>query len=82
MSASPRAAPAVAPNRGSELLVAYLAEYELSYSAAGRLFKCARSYVSHLVRCRATPGIQLAARIEEATSGRIPCRAWTEDPES
>ena len=69
-----------ATNKGALLLGAYLKEHGLSYTDAAKLFECARSYVSHLVKCRATPGMSFAARIEEATGGEIPCISWRQEP--
>jgi hypothetical protein len=66
------------PNRGAVLFAAYLVEHSLSQSQAGKLFGVAKSYVGLLANARATPGLGLAALIEEKTSGTIPCRSWKE----
>jgi transcriptional regulator with XRE-family HTH domain len=55
-------------------LIAILDNRGWSNAEAGRLFHCAPSYVSMLKSGATTPGLALAARIEEVTG--IPCAEW------
>lgn len=54
----------------------FMEERELTNVTAGKLFDCAPSYLTMLRRGHATPGLDLAARIEKITG--IECRAWVE----
>jgi len=66
------------PNRGALLFARWLAEEGLSQARAAERLKIAKSYIGILVNSRNKPSLVLAARIEEVTGGRIPCRSWTE----
>jgi hypothetical protein len=60
------------------LLARWLKSKKLSHPEAALLFEVSKSYIGLLVNSRNTPGLAAAARIEKATAGKIPCRAWTE----
>jgi plasmid maintenance system antidote protein VapI len=65
-----------ATNRGSRLLSDYLTREKLTVSAFATTVASTKSYISMLRLGRVTPGLRLAARIQDKTG--IPCDAWLE----
>lgn len=57
-----------------ERLAEYLKQHNLSGQAAAKIFNCVPSYISMLVAGKATPGLELAARIQRITG--IECMTW------
>ena len=72
--------PKVKPNRGGHLLKAWLDLHEQTQTDFARSVICTKSYIGLLLDALATPGLHLAVRIEKATDGFIPPRAWYEPP--
>jgi hypothetical protein len=57
-----------------ERLAEYLRDHNLSGQTASKIFACVPSFISMLLAGKATPGLELAAHIEDVTG--IECRAW------
>jgi transcriptional regulator with XRE-family HTH domain len=61
-------------SKGSVLLEEFLTERKLTVSDFAARCKSTKSYISMLKLGRVTPGLRLAARIEDAAG--IPCGSW------
>ena len=65
---------------GSKLLAAYLSSRKLTITGFARLLGISRIHLCFLVHWRRKPSLDLAARIEDMTAGKVPAKSWIGRP--
>jgi plasmid maintenance system antidote protein VapI len=61
---------------GAAHLKQYLTNSNLSYTQFGERVGCTKAHVCGLVNRKSKPSLELAARMEKETDGRIPQASW------
>jgi hypothetical protein len=66
---------------GSAHLAKYLDDEDLSYTEFGERVGCTKAHVCGLVNRKSKPSLNLAARMESATKGKVPQESWASQPQ-
>jgi hypothetical protein len=61
---------------GADHLAKYLHDNDLSYTKFGEKVGCTKAHVCGLVNRKSKPSLELAARMDARTRGKIPQKSW------